>query len=105
MARTLKELLLLFCIQKIFSSKEEKGRALKLNNEHGLAQVSCKSTLCILVDPANASYTCAKEALVFTQPQLYNSIRFMDAPEELLLWNMLFVNNIEVDQLSRRVVL
>jgi hypothetical protein len=42
---------------------------------------------------------------VFTQPQLYNSIRFMDAPEELLLWNMLFVNNIEVDQLSRRVVL
>lgn len=91
--------------KKIFRSKEEKGRALKLNNEHGLAQVSCKSTLCILVDPANASYTCAKEALVFTQPQFYNSIRFMDAPEELLLWNMLFVNNIEVDQLSRRVVL
>lgn len=105
MARTLKELLLFFCIQKIFRSKEEKGRALKLNNEHGLAQVSCKSTLCILVDPANASYTCAKEALVFAQPQFYNSIRFMDAPEELLLWNMLFVNNIEVDQLSRRVVL
>lgn len=45
---------------------------------------------------------------MFTQSQFYNSIRLMDALEELVLWSMLFVNNIEVsivDPLCRTVVL